>query len=78
MNIKKVWTWEFKNASINLCFGNAKISGVPSIEMAERFIELANIKKINDADVLLNNNGTISLVGSVIIEALINELKGFN
>lgn len=46
--------------------------------MAETFIQLANLKKINDVDILLNDNGTISLIGGVIIEDLINTLKGFN
>ena len=59
---------------ITINLGEATISGVPSLELAEQFIKLAKHRWPN-GDGILNDNNTISLIGSFAIDRLIQELS---
>lgn len=59
---------------ITLHVGETTISGVPSLELAESFLEIAK-RRWPDGDGILNDNNKVSLIGSLHIDSLIQELS---
>jgi len=53
-----------------------RISSVPSLEIANRFILLAKDYGLEDAKQLFNENGTGTLIGMLRVEGFIEILQG--
>jgi len=72
-----IWSVRVEDGEITLEAGTLplKISSVPSLEIANRFILLAKDYGLEDAE-LFNENGTGTLIGALRIEGFIEILRG--
>ena len=61
--------------TITINVGETTISGVPSLELAEQFIELAKHRWPDGDGVLNTDTNNVSLIGSILIQDLIIELS---
>lgn len=58
---------------ISLHLGSFNINGVPSLELANMFIQLAYLKGIDGS--YLNDNGTLGLVGGIVVQEILALLE---
>lgn len=61
--------------TITVHIGDTTISDVPSLELAEQFIELAKHRWPNGDGVLNTNSNNVSLIGSLLIQDLISQIS---
>lgn len=71
---KDVYSILITEGSITINVGETKISNVPSLELAHKFINLAKLKWPG-GEVILNDNNSVSLVGYFLIQELIDQIN---
>lgn len=73
---KELFSISTDENGITIHIGQTSLSDVPSLKMAESFVSLARAKNW-DSDTLLDpTSSRVNLVGSLLIDSLINELEG--
>ena len=73
-----IWSIRVEDGEITLEAGTLplRISSVPSLEIANRFILLAKDYGLEDAEELFNENGTGTLIGALRIGGFVEILRG--
>jgi hypothetical protein len=65
---------ENQNQSISIFIGETELSGVPSLELAQKFVSAAKAKGWDEELLLNTDSRRVSLVGSLLIDSLIEEV----
>lgn len=63
-----------KNNSVSIFIGETELSGVPSLELAEKFVSTAKAKGWDETLLLNTDSRRVGVVGALLIDSLIEEL----
>ncbi len=64
-----------KDQDVSIFIGETELSGVPSLELAEKFVAAAKAKGWDEELLLNTDSRRVGLVGGVLIGSLIEELQ---